>query len=367
MDGGVRSILMTTDTVGGVWTYAIELSHALQRRGVGVTLAAIGRTSSDQRRAAGDLPLVERDFKLEWMDDSWADVAASGEWLLELCEILQPDVVHLNGYAHGALPWPAPAIVVGHSSVLGWYDAVRTARAPAMFHRYREETSRGLRAADLVVAPSRMMLEAVARHYGRPRRARVIPNGSAAPAQRSPRKEPFVLAAGRFWDEAKNLRALDEAAPGCSWPVYVAGDARHPDGGEACAANVRLLGPLSPGELAAWMAQAAIYALPALYEPFGLSVLEAALSGCALVLGDLESLRELWSGMAVFVDPRDPEALAAALRRLSQDASERTRLGQLSRARALAMAPDLMAAQYLSAYRSLRAPRVRYDRAGAVA
>ncbi len=32
--------------------------------------------------------------------------------------------------------------------------------------------------------------------------------------------------------------------------------------------------------------------LPARYEPFGLSVLEAALSGCALVLGDIPSLRE---------------------------------------------------------------------------
>ena len=192
MDGGVRSILMTTDTVGGVWTYAIELSHALQRRGVGVTLAAIGRTSSDQRRAAGDLPLVERDFKLEWMDDSWADVAASGEWLLELCEILQPDVVHLNGYAHGALPWPAPAIVVGHSSVLGWYDAVRTERAPAKFHRYREETSRGLRAADLVVAPTYAMLRELDRFHGPLRRARAIWN-ARDPARFEPGvKEPVA-------------------------------------------------------------------------------------------------------------------------------------------------------------------------------
>ena len=32
---------------------------------------------------------------------------------------LRPDVVHLNGYTHGALPWRAPVLVVGHSCVLG--------------------------------------------------------------------------------------------------------------------------------------------------------------------------------------------------------------------------------------------------------
>src|SRR5439155_1168938 len=60
-------------------------------------------------------------------------------------------------------------------------------------------------------------------------------------------------------------------------------------------------------------AEASIYAWPARYEPFGLSVLEAALSGCALVLGDIPSLRELWEGAAWFVPADDDGALAAAI------------------------------------------------------
>jgi glycosyltransferase involved in cell wall biosynthesis len=107
------------------------------------------------------------------------------------------------------------------------------------------------------------------------------------------------------------------------------------------------------------MAHAAIYAFPALYEPFGLSVLEAALCGCALVLGDVPSLRELWTGMAVFVDPRDPSAVTAAIRRLASDDAARERLAELARARALQMDPDVMAAQYLSAYASLSRSRAR--------
>src|SRR5947199_312178 len=72
--------------------------------------------------------------------------------------------------------------------------------------------------------------------------------------------------------------------------------------------------------------RAAIFASPALYEPFGLTVLEAAAAGCALVLSDIPSFRELWSGAAVFVDPADSESLHRALRDLSADDHQRVGL-----------------------------------------
>jgi glycosyltransferase involved in cell wall biosynthesis len=98
------------------------------------------------------------------------------------------------------------------------------------------------------------------------------------------------------------------------------------------------------------MATAAIYALPARYEPFGLSVLEAALSGCALVLGDIASLRETWGASAVYVAPDDPAALRRVLRELIADAGERQRLGLAARRRALHFHPQRMAQACLRAY-----------------
>ena len=44
------------------------------------------------------------------------------------------------------------------------------------------------------------------------------------------------------------------------------------------------------------------------YEPFGLAVLEAAQAGCALVLSDIPTFRELWNGAAQFVPPGDDAA-----------------------------------------------------------
>jgi glycosyltransferase involved in cell wall biosynthesis len=223
--------------------------------------------------------------------------------------------------------------------------------------------SRGLSAAGVVIAPSAAMLDALRREYAAAmEHARVIPNGAtlAAPgsggSRRGPAsvaKEPCILAAGRLWDEAKNIQALCAAAPRLAWPVYLAGDACSPDGARARTGGVRPLGRLEPSVLQSWLARASIYALPAKYEPFGLSVLEAALCGCVLVLGDIPSLRENWSGAAVFVRPGDDPGLVAALTRLIADPHERARLGAAARARAAAFAPQRMVAAYLDVYREL--------------
>jgi glycogen synthase len=351
-------VLMTADAVGGVWTYALELSRGFSARGMRIALATMGpRPSPAQLREAlaiRGLSLHESEFRLEWMEDPWDDVERAGEWLLSLERDLLPDVVHLNGYCHGALPFHAPVVVVGHSCVLSWFDAVKGEPAPGEYRKYGEAVKRGLQAASLVVAPSQAMLSALQRHYGPLGAARVIHNGRDPAKFHAARKEPFVLAAGRLWDEAKNLRALEAAAAGLPWPVRVAGYARHPDGGEIHVRGIELLGAMAPQNLAAEMGRASIYALPALYEPFGLSVLEAALSGCALVLSAIPSLRELWAGAAEFVDPRDPRALVASLRRLIDDDDLRRRLAAAAFSRAATLSAKQMIDEYIRAYCSLR-------------
>src|SRR5438045_2420010 len=98
-----KRILMTADPIGGVWTFALELASALKENGVEVFLATMGAPLSvhQQREASGlgNVQVYESRFKLEWMEDPWDDVAAAGAWLLKLEQRLQPDIIHLNGYA----------------------------------------------------------------------------------------------------------------------------------------------------------------------------------------------------------------------------------------------------------------------------
>ena len=49
----IRRILMTADTIGGVWTYALDLAAALRPLGIDTVLATMGRhPSADQEHAA---------------------------------------------------------------------------------------------------------------------------------------------------------------------------------------------------------------------------------------------------------------------------------------------------------------------------
>lgn len=352
-------LLMTADTVGGVWTYALELARALSPEGVEVHLATMGAPlTGDQWREADSisgLRIYESRCRLEWMDEPWADLDRAGEWLLSLESEIRPDLVHLNQYAHGVLPWRAPKLVVGHSDVLSWWQAVRRAPAPAGWRRYGEAVRAGLRAAGLVAAPTRAMLAALETHYGPFGATQVIPNGRE-PADFPPGvKEPFIFSAGRLWDEAKNVGAVAEVASEVPWPVFVAGEQAHPSGARLELQSVRGLGRLTFREMGDWLGRATLYALPARYEPFGLSVLEAGLAGCALVVGDIPSLREVWGDAALFVHPDDREGLRAALQRLIDDPALRQEMARQARTRAFEYTPQRMGKGYLSAYRWLLA------------
>ncbi|MFN2475462.1 MAG: glycosyltransferase family 4 protein [Chthoniobacterales bacterium] len=346
-------ILMTADTIGGVWTYALELMRALPE--IEFALATMGApVTGAQRAEAAELPNVQlfpSSYALEWMGDPWSDVDRAVDWLLEIARDFNPDVIHLNGYAHANVRWPAPVLVVAHSCVLSWWSAVKKTEAPRGYDEYRNRVRAGLEAADLVVAPTAAMLKSSRVQYDFQGEAQVIGNARDPRLFPPAAKHEMIFAAGRLWDEAKNLAALEAAAPQVKWPIEVAGDATHPNGRELHFKNMRALGKLPQKELVERLAGASIYALPARYEPFGLSVVEAALSGCALVLGDIASLREVWGNAATFVAPEDDQGLASALNSLIDDAAKRNEFAQRARTRAAEFSPERMAAGYLSAYR----------------
>lgn len=172
------------------------------------------------------------------------------------------------------------------------------------------------------------------------------------------------MAAGRLWDEAKNIATLAAAAAELAWPVVLAGPAVSPDGAACRLDGIRLLGDLSPKDMERWLGRAAVFAAPARYEPFGLAPLEAALSGCALVLGDVPTLREIWGEAALYVPPDDRNALGRALRTLIADKRRRSAMAELARRRAGRYSVQAMTAGYAAAYRRAAAGRAaRHDRA----
>ncbi|HEX7013534.1 MAG TPA: glycosyltransferase family 4 protein [Steroidobacteraceae bacterium] len=363
-------VLMTADAVGGVWTYALELSAALARHDVEVLLATMGPLpTAMQRERAREIPNLRLEcsqYKLEWMREPWDDVDRAGHWLQELADRQGADIVHLNGYSHAALDWSKPVLTVAHSCVYSWWRAVHRADPPQEWSTYRARVTEGLNRADRIVAPTQAFLDDLCRLY-RPTTATAVIHNARSPSfclRTQPHKRlPAIFACGRLWDEAKSIRILDSAVRGLPWHAYVAGDVIAPDGKYVRVSALRCLGALSQRDLAAWLKRAAIFVHPARYEPFGLAVLEAALAGCALVLSDLPTLRELWSGAAIFVNANDAAAVKRALNGLISDPERLRYLSEAARSRAYRYTPEVMADAYVALYRDLIATSRRGERA----
>jgi len=219
---------------------------------------------------------------------------------------------------------------------------------------YANAVDAGLRAADAWVAPTAAFRDTIASLYTPPTDGLVIRNGIAVSAEATPLKRDVILASGRVWDSAKGLTTLLSAAPLLPWPVEIAGPLVGPNGETAPQnANVVFLGELSHDRALGRMTAAAIYAAPARYEPFGLGILEAAAAGCALVLSDIPTLRELWDDAAFFVAPGDDAGLAAALRTLCEDRRLRTELQTAALSRAREYRIEATREQYSALYDAL--------------
>jgi len=339
---GLR-LLLITDAVGGVWVYSLELARALRPLGVETVLAVMGPSPSEaQREQASAFELIDTGLPLEWLGVEVGDIRRAGQQLAEIAKRANVDLVQTASAALLAdADFDQPCVAVQHSCVASWWAAVRGAPLPPEFRWRRVLVQRGLQRASAVVAPSLAFATETSRIYGVSSVA--VHNGrTAATHDRIPQGQ-FAFTAGRLWDEGKNIATLDRAAALIDVPFQAAGPTHGPNGAHVWIDHLQVLGELSGTRLAGLYAARPIYASAALYEPFGLAVLEAAQAGCALVLSDIPTHREMWDGAAIFLPARNEAAFAGAIQDLIRDADEREQLGMLSRARAAHYTPERMA------------------------
>jgi glycogen(starch) synthase len=322
-------VLMTTDTVGGVWTYSRELTEGLLRRGSSVTLMSMGRMPSREqagwvervKAGWGDcFEYVPTAFKLEWMQDGADCYERSAEIVVACARACGAEVLHSNQFCYGALDVAIPKLVVAHSDVWSWWAACRggAPEASVWSAAYRGMVIRGLRGADVVIAPSAWMEGQLEECYGFSGWSRVIANGRSHVEAENGVRRMQAITCGRLWDEAKNVRLLREVDAGM--PILVAGEAVfEAEGGFEMLGPVEMLGSLTEAELQVRFQESAIYLLTSRYEPFGLAPVEAALAGCAIVAHDIPSLHEVWGDAALYFDRDSAASLSAVLRGLARD------------------------------------------------
>ena len=353
---------MTTDTVGGVWTFTRELSTELLKRGHSVAMVSFGRLpSSEQSSWASDLRAAHpHSFQftastapLEWSQENARSWNEGAPVLRALSQQWRPDLLLSSQFCFGAADVDVPRVVVAHSDVLSWARACKLiALSPTPWlEGYKALVRGGLLKAAAVVAPTAAVLQELSLGFGLPSAGTVIPNGrSAGSSPDQPRRQLQAVSAGRLWDEAKGLDLLRTCE--LPVPVLVAGEAEFE--GESLPLmppGVRLLGPLAADPLHDVFRESAIYLCTSHYEPFGLAPLEAALCGCAIVARDLPSLREVWGDDALYF--RDANGLRHQVQTLTDSPSALGDMQARAQRRARTYTVERMADAYLHLFAHL--------------
>ena len=362
-----RRWLLTTDTVGGVWTYSLELARGLATLGTDIVLVTMGPPPSSAQldevtAIPGVLPVVTS-LPLDWLATRSEDVLAAGKALATIVEEAAADLgvegVQLHAPAlAAAADFAVPVVSVVHSCAATWWAAMRGGALPDDLAWQARLTAQGLARSARVVAPTLAFARAVQAAYKLPRAPTAVYN-SRTQTRSIGEQQDVVFAAGRLWDESKGAALFDAAAALSGCPFLAAGPTRGPNGTEVYLQHAEPLGHLSREALAEMFATQPVFVSAGRYEPFGLSILEAAGAGCAVVLADIPTLRELWDGAATFVPVDDPRALAQATDAIIADPTRRHALGQAAATRAARYTPQRTAAAMATIYASLATDRRR--------
>jgi glycosyltransferase involved in cell wall biosynthesis len=229
-------------------------------------------------------------------------------------------------------------------------------RHPETFNRWTRTYSRVFvprvaRGAQRVIALSEFMKRELVEVLGLDaNRIRVVSPAVEEPfVPDGPRAEgDYVLAVGTL-EPRKNLPRLAQAARLAGVELRIVG-ARGWGNVDVGGDGVRWLGFVPDDELAALYRGALCVAYTSLYEGFGIPVLEALASGAAVVTSTGTPMAEFAEGVAVLVDPRDTDAIAAGIR---EAIDRRGELGELGPERARGFTWRASAEATAAVYREL--------------
>jgi len=350
-------VLITADAQPGALSYGLDLATGLSRLGVETVLALTGSHFTEAQRGESKsialLEVVETGLSVGGQSDR-ATIREAASVLADLATQRSVDIVQLNlpSLAAGVC-FGVPVVAAIHNCAATWWESVYGTELPPDFAWRTELMRAGLEAADIVISPTSAFAAATRRAYGLEELPRVVHYGHAPLPTALYAPHDLVFTAGQLWDAGKNLDTLDAAARQIPVPIHAAGPLSGPNGAAVMVDNIHCLGNLGETELARWLSARPVFVSTALYEPFGLAVLEAASAGCPLILSDIPTFRELWDEVAIFVPPRDEAGFTRAIANLVGDDFERAVIGRAAKERAALYTPDIMASQMATIYRSL--------------
>ncbi len=285
----------------------------------------------------------------------------------------RPDLVHVPHYVVPAV-MPRPVVVTVHDVIQIFYPPRARPYLATFYLRLVLRST--LRRARRVITVSRASRRDLVNLFGaHPERLDVVPNGvDDGLAQRPPAEElesvkeqyrlqpPLVLVVANDKPH-KNLdmvlRSYHLARRAHDVPgqlVLVGGvDQDHPLAQRAAKLgldrHIRCVGRIPQTHLHALYHLSAVLLHAALYEGFGLPILEAMRVGLPVITSNLGAMRELGEGAARLVNPLDVAEVAAAVERVLVDDPLRRRMVEAGRRKADSLTWERAVDGTIEAYR----------------
>lgn len=284
-----------------------------------------------------------------------------------------PDALFAPAYTM-PLRWRGPTLLTVHDLS---YEAHPEWFSPLHGLRMRWLTRRSCARAEKILAVSSFTRDEVIKRYGiSPEKVAVVHHGIDDTLLRAPftpedelRRRlnlpgPFVLMVGSIFERRFPLEVIGafRRLGDLGLSLVIAGEDRRRAGtnldseieNRGLAGRVRWVRYCPEADLAGLYrcASACIYLSE--YEGFGLPPLEAMLFEVPVVVSGRGALREIYEGSAALVDHESDETIAAAIRRLFNDAAWRGNLVRAGAARVRSLGLDRCAAETLALLRAVR-------------
>jgi glycosyltransferase involved in cell wall biosynthesis len=297
---------------------------------------------------------------------------ARGWWWLGMGMAMKLDRLDLFHFPSPRMPTycPAPAVVTFHDlAALSLEDGKATRD-----QHYLPDALDAARRAKTLIAVSRSASDELARHTNRTDVAVILEGvdrkqfypvpDAAAEIEKRYHFGPYILCVGTLQSRKNQVRlvqAFERIQGDVPHSLVFVGRDEPSTGGLHTYLTaypnprVYLLGYVQDTLLPLLYTAADVFALPSLWEGFGLPLLEAMACGTPVLTSGVSSLAEVAGDAAIFASPENIDDIAARLRALLIDDALRQRLVEAGVARAEAFSWEQAAAQTIEVYRQTAA------------
>ena len=209
--------------------------------------------------------------------------------------------------------------------------------------------------ASCITSPSSYFKDLILK-AGNYNKVEVIPNGIHSDDFIPKEKEKKILIVSRLFERKGVQYVIDVMKDIKSYELVICGTGPYKEQldhqiKKSGLKNVHLLGYVSPERLKKEYETSSIFVFPSSAESFGVVLLEAMASGCAIITSDVTGCPEVVGDTALLVKPKSSEAIEKALIKLIENDGLREKLGVSARRRVeKKFTWNVIAKKYLDVY-----------------